>query len=79
MGKESVDCRFGQKRERKGRDGEGRGGVKAEYIMGRDSSGRREEKCSTVGECGRGRYRSGRRPKEDRNFTPVPSVLSSLL
>ena len=77
MGKESVDCRFGQKRGREEME-RGRDGVKAEYIMGRDSSGGRGEgKCSTVGECGR--YRSGRRPKQDRNFTPVPSVFSSLL
>ena len=82
MGKESVDCRFGQ--ERGGEELErGRGGVKAEYIMELDSSGRGEGKCSAVGECGRGPV--GRRqigishlfpPFSSLNFKQFPSTLA---
>ena len=61
----------------------GRGGVKAEYIMELDSSGRGEGKCSAVGECGRGPV--GRRqigishlfpPFSSLNFKQFPSTLA---
>ena len=53
----------GRKEERGREEMErGRGGVKAEYIMGRNSSGgRREGKCPTVDECGRGPVVGSRR------------------